>query len=97
MIDLDAKFGFLGWRVVGLVVNLLANGLALYGAVRLIRDGTHGSLLAAGLALSLLCVALLARPDLRRDAEEEGRPSPDGSAQVRSSGGRQPPDASSSR
>ncbi len=67
MIDLDAKFGFLRWRVVGLALNLLANGLALYGAVRVLRDGTHHLLLVGGLAVSLLCIVLLARPDQRPD------------------------------
>lgn len=67
--DLDARFGFVRWRVVGLALNLLANGVALYGAVRLLRDGTHAPVLAAGLALTALCVALLARPDLRPEGE----------------------------
>lgn len=73
--DLDAKFGFVRWRVAGLALNLLANAVALYGAVRFMRDGTHGLLLAGGLAVSLACVALLARPDLRPD-EKEGAEGP---------------------
>lgn len=67
--DLDARFGFVRWRVVGLALNLLANGVALYGAVRLLRDGTHAAVLAAGLALTAVCVALLALPDLRPEGE----------------------------
>lgn len=77
MIDLDSKFGYFRWRLVGLALNLFANAVALYGAVRFLRDRTHGFLLAAGLVISLACVALLARPDLRPDEEDdvgEGRP-----------------------
>lgn len=74
MMDLDAKLGFVRWRVAGLALNLLANGMALYGAVRLLRDGTHGLVLAGGLALSLACVALLALPDHRPQGEVDRRP-----------------------
>lgn len=80
--DLDARFGFVRWRVAGLALNLLANAVALYGAVQFLRDGTHGLVLGGGLALSAACVALLARPDLRPEggpggsepAENEGEP-----------------------
>lgn len=72
MMDLDARFGFVRWRVAGLTVNLLANGIALYGAVRLLRDGSHQLVLAGGIVLSLICVALLARPDLRSDEDGDG-------------------------
>lgn len=65
MMDLDAKLGFVRWRVAGLSLNLIANGAALYGAVRLLRDGSGAALLAVGLGVSLLCIGLLARPDLR--------------------------------
>lgn len=73
--DLDARFGFVRWRVAGLALNLLANAVALYGAVRFLRDGTHALVLAGGLALSAACVALLARPDLRPEGEP-GRSEP---------------------
>lgn len=69
MIDLDDKFGFLQWRIVALTCNLVANGVALYAAVRFIRRDTHGWLLAAGLCVSALCVILLARPDTRPTGE----------------------------
>ena len=41
MIDLDRRYGIWSGRVWGLVVNLLANALALYGLVGFLRDGTH--------------------------------------------------------
>lgn len=71
MIDLDERFGFMRWRLLALAVNLLGNAIALYGAVRLFRDGTHASVLATGLLISLACLVLLSRPDLRSQAEDE--------------------------
>lgn len=71
MMDPDRKFGFHRWRVAGLALNLVANAAALYGAVRYIRNGTHGILLAAGIAVSLACILVLARPD-RREGEPDG-------------------------
>ncbi len=41
MIDLDRRYGIWSGRVWGLILNLLANTLALYGLVGFIRDGTH--------------------------------------------------------
>lgn len=67
MIDLDERFGFTRWRVGALILNLLGNALALYAAIRFIRRGTHGGLLALGLGITVLCIALLARPDTRSD------------------------------
>lgn len=81
MMDLDAKLGFVRWRVAGLSINLVANGLALYGAVRLLRDGSGVGMLAAGLGVSLLCIGLLARPDLRPEGlGPEGSGAPGGVA-----------------
>lgn len=75
MIDLDGKFGFVRWRVVALALNALGNGIALYAAVRFIRLGTHGWMLAIGLAISGLCISLLARPDMRPAATSTRPPS----------------------
>lgn len=69
MIDLDEKFGFLRWRIAALTLNLAANGVALYAAIRFIRRGTHGGLLATGLGVSIVCIVLLARPDTRTGGE----------------------------
>ncbi len=86
MIDLDEKFGFTRWRVAVLVGNLLGNAVALYAAVRFIRRGTHGWMLVAGLAITVLCVGLLARPDTR-DARPSRTAGADGAAADRASGG----------
>lgn len=74
MIDLDERFGYLRWRVLALILNLLANALALYAAIRFIRRGTHGGLLALGLGTTVVCITLLTRPDTRRvEGEDQER------------------------
>jgi len=65
MIDLDEKLGFMRWRIAALALNLAANAVALYAAIRYIRNGTHGGTLVVGLAVTVACIALLARPDTR--------------------------------
>lgn len=70
MMDLDERLGFLRWRIGALVLNLVGNAIALYAAIRFIRQGTHGLMLAVGLGITVLCIGLLSRPDLR--ATDEG-------------------------
>lgn len=72
MIDLDEHFDFMRWRVVALILNLFGNALALYAAIRFIRHGTHGGMLAIGLGITIACIALLARPDRRPIGEDKG-------------------------
>lgn len=62
MIELDRRYGPLSGRVWGLVVNLAANALALYGLVGVLRDGSRVPHLIVGLLGTAVCVALLARP-----------------------------------
>ena len=62
MIDLDRRYGIWPGRVWGLIVNLLANALALYGLVGYLRDGTHLVPLVSGILLTAACVLLLAKP-----------------------------------
>ena len=62
MIDLDRRYGIWSGRVWGLVVNLLANAVALYGLVGFIRDGTHLVPLVMGVLVTITCVLLLAIP-----------------------------------
>jgi hypothetical protein len=62
MIDLDRHYGPLVGRVWGLILNLLANTLALYGLVGYLRGGTHVLYLVTGLVLTALCVIMLAKP-----------------------------------
>ncbi len=62
MIDLDRRYGLWSARVWGLVLNLLANTLALYGLVGFLRDGTHLVPLFLGILVTLACVLVLAMP-----------------------------------
>ncbi len=62
MIDLDRQYGIWSGRVWGLIVNLLANTLALYGLVGFLRDGTHLLPLVLGALVTIGCVLLLAKP-----------------------------------
>ena len=63
MIDLDRRYGVWSGRVWGLIVNLLANTLALFGLVGFLRDGTHLIPLIVGVLVTLACVLLLAIPN----------------------------------
>ncbi|MBT8396247.1 MAG: hypothetical protein HKO65_18235 [Gemmatimonadetes bacterium] len=62
MIDLDRQYGIWSGRVWGLIVNLTANTLALYGLVGFLRDGTHIVPLVLGALVTIACVLLLAQP-----------------------------------
>lgn len=62
MIDLDRRYGIWSGRVWGLIVNLAANALALYGLVGFLRDGTHVVPLLLGLSVTGVCILLLAQP-----------------------------------
>jgi hypothetical protein len=75
VMDLDRKLGHWSLRVWGLIVNLGANALALYGAAGFIRDGSRLPLLVAGCLVTLLCVSILALPS--RPDEDSGPFPPD--------------------
>jgi hypothetical protein len=62
VIDLERRYGWWSARVWGLIVNLMANALALYGLVGFLRDGTHVVPLAVGVVLTITCILLLAVP-----------------------------------
>jgi hypothetical protein len=62
MIDLDRSYGIWTGRVWGLLLNLLANTLALYGLVGFLRDGTHLFPLVLGALGTVACVLVLAKP-----------------------------------
>jgi hypothetical protein len=62
MIDIDRRYGPCSGRVWGLIVNLAANALALYGLVGVLRDGTHMIHLVVGAVGTAACVIILARP-----------------------------------
>jgi hypothetical protein len=62
MIDIDRRYGPFSGRVWGLIANLTANALALYGLVGFLRDGTHLVFLTVGFVCTLACVLVLAQP-----------------------------------
>jgi hypothetical protein len=62
MIELDRRYGPFPGRVWGLIVNLLANALALYGLAGYLRDGAHLPYLIIGLGVTAACVLWLAKP-----------------------------------
>jgi hypothetical protein len=62
MIDLDRKYGIFLGRVWGLIVNLMANALAIFGLTHYLRDGTHLIHLVAGSIITVVCILWLAKP-----------------------------------
>lgn len=62
MIDPDRRYGPWSGRVWGLITNLAANALALYGLVGYLRDGTRLGHLVVGLGVTAACVVWLAKP-----------------------------------
>ncbi len=63
MINLDRRWGPWSGRVWGLILNFITNGLAIYGAIGMIRDGSRVPIFIIGLILTIACIALLARPN----------------------------------
>ncbi|MEQ8689642.1 MAG: hypothetical protein RIC89_02240 [Pseudomonadales bacterium] len=59
---LDRPLGPMRVRAWGLIANMLANALALYGLSQVLGNGSGHVLLAAGAALSLSLIALIAVP-----------------------------------
>ena len=59
---LESKAGPWTLRVWFLILNLLANAVALYGLTRLLDDGTGIFLLFAGGAVTLICIWVLSTP-----------------------------------
>jgi hypothetical protein len=49
-------------RVVGLIVNFVANAVLLYGAAGYLGDGSRFPLLVTGGIVTLACILLLAVP-----------------------------------
>ena len=67
MINLDRRLGPWTGRVWGLILNFIGNGLAIYGAIGVIRDGSRTPILIIGLLLTVSCILLLARPCIPTD------------------------------
>ena len=62
MIDLERRYGPFSARVWGLVLNFIANALALYGMAGFLRDGTRLLPMVAGIAATVACILVLAKP-----------------------------------
>ena len=62
MIHIDRRWGPWSGRVWGLILNFVANGLAIYGAIGVIRDGSRILIFIVGLLITLACILALARP-----------------------------------
>ena len=71
--DLEKRLGPWSLRVWGLIVNLAANTLALYGAAGVVRDGSRIPLLILGCVITLACVCILAVPCWEGEDSEAGR------------------------
>jgi hypothetical protein len=50
------------WRVWGLIFNFFGNTLAIYGLAGQIRDGSRLPIFLIGVAISLVCILILAKP-----------------------------------
>jgi hypothetical protein len=61
-VDLDAKLGPLTGRAWGLILNFAFNALALYGVSTAVRGGGGETLLGLGVAGTVGCLLVLARP-----------------------------------
>ncbi|MEQ9270121.1 MAG: hypothetical protein RLN59_02220 [Haliea sp.] len=59
---LDRPLGPMRVRAWGLLANMLTNALALYGLSQVLSNGSGHVLLAAGVGLSVMLIALLAVP-----------------------------------
>ncbi len=62
MIDLEQKLGPMRLRAWGLVVNLLANVVLLYGLSQVIAGRGGWAWLTAGALGTVLCILTLAQP-----------------------------------
>lgn len=62
MIDLDRRRGPWSGRVWGLLLNLFANALALYGLAGYLQYGERVVHLALGSGLTAFCLLILAIP-----------------------------------
>jgi len=62
MIDLDGRIGPLPVRAWGLILNFFGNALAVYGGIGLIQDGSRLPILIIGVALTVVCLLVLAKP-----------------------------------
>ena len=62
MIDLEQKLGPMRLRAWGLLVNLAANVVLLYGLAQVIAGRGGWGWLAAGAVVTVICILTLAQP-----------------------------------
>ena len=62
MINLETKVGPMRLRAWALILNMIANAIALYGLSRVLVEQGGWALLTTGCLLTLLCIAICARP-----------------------------------
>ena len=62
MIDLEQKLGPMRLRAWGLVVNLLANVVLLYGLAQVVTGRGGWAWLTVGALATVLCILTLAQP-----------------------------------
>jgi len=60
--DLDKKYGIFTLRIWGLVLNFIANFLAMYGTAKYFKDEMGPALMILGLVLTVLCIGILSKP-----------------------------------
>ena len=62
MINLETKVGPMRLRAWALILNMIANAIALYGLSRVLVEQGGWTLLTTGSLLTILCIAICARP-----------------------------------
>ncbi|MDE2664051.1 MAG: hypothetical protein OXI39_13735 [Gemmatimonadota bacterium] len=67
---LERRAGPWSGRVWGLLLNLVANAVALWGVSSVMRTGDGWTWVAVGCAATVVCIAVLARPSRSPGSEE---------------------------
>ena len=67
---LERRIGPWSGRVWGLVLNLVANAVALWGVSSVMRTGSGWAWVVVGGAATAACIAVLARPARSRGPDE---------------------------
>ncbi len=65
---LDTMFGPMRLRAWGLVINMIANAIALYGLAIVLRGEGGVTMLIVGSILTVCCIGILAVPQERSDS-----------------------------
>ncbi len=60
--NIDKKLGPLSLRIWGLILNFIANFVALYGAAQFFKGNTGPGLMILGIIITIACILILAIP-----------------------------------